>query len=315
MAEIQNGACNQQMRLETRNKQRRWLKIAAIVLTLLVIAYIGICIYVADKLSHPTRKALTTNPGNYGLTYENIDFKSTVDNILLKGWFVDTPGTKRTILMMHGRNSTKDNRISMEVMQGLAARGYDIFTFDFRAHGESGGDRYSLGPWETRDVAGALAYLKTRGIDHVGALAYSMGAATEILAAPDHPEMTALALDSPFSDLPALLDKELPRNSRLPGFFNPGILLAGQVFFGLNLLDTKPVRQMAQLKDRPILLIHGDADQLVPVNQAYELQKAAEGNPNFSLWIVPGAAHVGAFDVNKQDYLDRVGAFFDKYLK
>jgi pimeloyl-ACP methyl ester carboxylesterase len=302
--------------MQTQPRKRRlWLRIAGIILALIVVAYLGISIYVADKLSHPTRKALTTNPGNYGMVYEKVDFGSTQDNIPLKGWFVDTPGTTRTILMMHGRNSTKDNRISMGVMQGLAAHGYDIFTFDFRAHGESGGDRYSLGQWETRDVAGALDYLKSRGIDHVGALAYSMGASTELLAAPDHPEMNALALDSPFSDLQALLDKELPKNSGLPGFFNPGILLMGQTVLGLNLLDNKPVHQMAQLGNRPVLLIHGDADQLVPVGQAYDLQKAAANDPNFTLWVVPGAAHVGAFDVNKQAYLDKVDAFFDKNLK
>ncbi|MEO8287853.1 MAG: alpha/beta hydrolase [Chloroflexota bacterium] len=302
--------------MQTATRKRRiWAKVLAVALVVLIVAYLGISVYVADKLSHPTRKSLTTDPSKYGMQYENVDFSSTVDNVPLKGWFIDTPGTTRTLLVMHGRNSTKDNRIDMEVMQGLTARGYDIFTFDFRAHGDSGGDRYSLGPWETRDVAGALAWLKGHGVDHVGALAYSMGAATEILSAPDHPEMTALVLDSPFSDLPALLDKELPRASGLPGFFNPGILLMGQLVFGLNLLDTKPVRQIAELKERPIFLIHGDADQLVPVAQAYELQKAASGDPNFTLWIVPGAAHVGSFDVNKQEYLTRVGDFFDKNLK
>jgi uncharacterized protein len=302
------------MNKPSRRRSGLLTRVLVTLLIALVLVYAGISVYVADKLSHPTRRALTSTPADYGMTYSDVDFASTVDNIPLKGWFMDSPGDK-TILVMHGRNSTKDNRVAMETSRSLYQRGYDIFTFDFRAHGESGGDRYSLGPWEVRDVAGALNYLKSKGVTQVGGLAYSMGASTEILAAPDHPEIKALVADSPFADLSALLDKELPKNSGLPSLFNPGILAAGQVVFGLNLLDNKPERQMAQLKDRPVFLIHGDADALVPVSHAYRFQQAAANDPNFTLWIVPGAAHVGSYDVEKEEYLNRVGDFFDKNLK
>src|ERR671936_2186954 len=93
---------------------------------------------------------------------------------------IDSPGT-RTILVMHGSNSTRNNYICMEVSRALVQHGYDVLTFDFRGHGESGGSVGSLGQWEARDVAGALAYLQGRGITEGGAFALSMGAATGLL--------------------------------------------------------------------------------------------------------------------------------------
>ncbi|HUP28519.1 MAG TPA: alpha/beta fold hydrolase [Chloroflexia bacterium] len=299
----------------TRSRRRVTVRIAIAALAFVLVSYLGISGYVADKLSHPARKVLGNTPDTYGLKYEAVQFSSTGDGIQLKGWFIDSPGNN-AILMMHGRNGIRDDAGigMMEVAQALVKDNYDVLTFDFRAHGQSGGDRYSLGKWETRDIAGALNYLKGRGVGHIGTLAYSMGAATELLAAPDHPEMEALIADSAFADLPRLLEKELPKASGLPSFFNPGIYLVGQSIFGIDLLSNKPLESMPLLKERPVLLIHSTTDELIPVDHAYQLQAAGEGNPNLALWVAPGSGHVKAFKNNKTEYLNKVLGFFDRYL-
>jgi uncharacterized protein len=294
-------------------RRNRLVRVLLVIVAILVIGYIAACGIVADKLSHPTRKALTHTPTEYGMKYEDVQFNSTVDNIALKGWYIDSPGSK-VIVMMHGRNSTRDGGDLMPIASALYKQNYDVLTFDFRAHGESGGERYSLGAWETRDVAGALNYLKGRGVQQVGTIAFSMGAATELLAAPDHPEMKALVSDSAYADLGALMDVQLPKNSNLPGFFNPGILLMVRLLYGIDVPGTRPVESMARLGDRPLFIIHGDKDDLVPVSQAYDLQKAAAADKNMSMWIVPGAGHTGSYGVAPQEYVQRVLAFYGKYL-
>lgn len=284
------------------------------VLVLVLMGYFGISAVVADKLSHPTRHAITRNPTDIGLKYENVQFNSTVDNVPLKGWYLDSPGSK-VIVMMHGRNGTRDGGDMLTIASLLVKHNYDVLTFDFRAHGESGGERYSLGSWATRDVAGALAYLKGRGVNEVGTLAFSMGAATELLAAPDHPEMKALVSDSAFSDLGALLDKELPRNSGLPGIFNPGILFMVRAQYGIDIPGTKPRDALARLGDRPVLLIHSQEDELIPVSHAYDLQKMGAADHNLQLWIAPGSGHTRAYRNNPDEYMSRLLAFYDKYLR
>lgn len=294
--------------------RRRMGPLLAVTLLVLLSAYLLVCGVAADRLSQAYRRPLGTTPAAYGLPYEEVAFMSAVDAVPLKGWLIGTPGAP-TVLALHGRNSARDDGNIMTVAQELVRHGYSVFTFDFRTHGESGGSRYSLGMLETRDVAGALQYLEGRGVEKIGALGFSMGASVGLLSLRDHPEIRAYVSDSAYADLPALLDVEMPKATRLPSFFTPGILLAGKLFYGIDLSNTKPEREMARLGNRPLLLIHGEGDELIPVSHAYALQKAGAGNPNLAVWIVPGAGHVQAVNLAREEYLGRVVSFFDQHLR
>jgi pimeloyl-ACP methyl ester carboxylesterase len=289
------------------------LTIAIAVPILAVVVYLGISAYVFNQLSHPHRSPVTTTPAEYRLAYQDVEFSST-DGIPLSGWYIDSPGSK-VIVMMHGREGVRDGPPAMDIAALLAAHNYDVFMFDFRAHGNSGGDRYSLGQLEVRDVAGALDYLKARGVTAVGAFATSMGGATELRAAADHPEIKAIVTDSSFADLPELLETELPRASGLPSWFNPGIYLMGNLMFGIDLRSNKPAEVLAQLGDRPVFVIHSEVDTNIPVSHAYKLQAAGANNPNLQFWVAPGEGHCRAFMNNEEEYSRRLLEFYDKYLK
>jgi uncharacterized protein len=236
-----------------------------------------------------------------------------VDNIPLKGWFINSSGDK-TILVLHGQSSVKDNYINMEVSKALVEHGYDILMFDFRGHGESGGDTGSLGEWETRDIEGALAYLNSKGIPEVGSLGYSMGASAELLAAPDHPEIRAIVADSAFADLFSIVDSERQKVG-VPSFFDSGILFMTKLLYGLDLLDNEPKRAISRLGNQPVLLIHASNDPLIPVSETYELQKAGAANSQLQLWVAPANGHVASFADNREEYLQRVIGFFDEFLR
>jgi uncharacterized protein len=279
---------------------------------LVIVAYFAVSGYGAYAITHPVRRPPKTTPAAYGMLYESVTFNSVPDNILLKAWFIDSPGT-RTILVLHGESSSKDNYINMEVGKALYQQGYDLFMFDFRAHGESGGDIGSIGQFETRDVAGALAYLKTRGVTQVGAIGWSMGAATLLNTAPDHPEISAIVSDSSFSSLMPMIDIERDQ-MHAPALFDPSIVLMSRLMYGIDITANQPRKAIAQIGDRPVLLIHSSGDPLIPTSQAEELKQAGAGDPNLEMWIAPAVGHVNAFASNRQEYLDRVEAFFHKYL-
>jgi fermentation-respiration switch protein FrsA (DUF1100 family) len=145
-------------------------------------------------------------------------------------------------------------------------------------------------------------------------LAHSMGASAGLLTAPDHPEMRAIVADSAYADLFTILDRERSKVWGLSSLFNPGILLISKAVYGVDPLTTEPKRAVARLGDRPVLLIHSSVDDLIPVSEAYKLQKAGASDPNLQLWVAPGSGHVTAFADNRQEYLNRVLVFFDKYL-
>ncbi len=299
-------------------RRRRILLIAASVIAVILIGgYFGISAYAADKLSRPERFALTSTPSQYGLQYEDVTFNSTVDNIKLSGWYIDSPGDK-VIIMMHGRNGRRDGGDALEIASKIAAHNYDVFMFDFRAHGASDGERFSMGQWEVRDVEGALNYLKGRGVTTIGAHSTSMGGSPLLYAAVDHPEMKVLVTDSSFADLAPILETELPKASGLPAFFNPGIFFMGKVMLGIDLSANKPAEAVAKLGDRPLLIIHSSGDteaDTIPVSHAIALQKAGANNPNLELWLAPGEGHCKAYANNKDEYMARVLGFYDKNLK
>ncbi|MDQ2807373.1 MAG: alpha/beta fold hydrolase, partial [Chloroflexota bacterium] len=202
----------------------------------------------------------------------------------------------------------------MDIAHGLLDQGYNVFTIDFRAHGLSGGDRYSIGDWERRDVAGALAYLQSHGAGPIGAMGFSMGAGTLLRTTPDHPELRAVVLDSPFSDLEPIIERHFTEVSGLPPIFMPGILQAAQGLFGMDVLDNKPQQEMARLGSRPVFLIHSTGDDYIPVSQAYTLQAIGAADPHFQSWIGTGSAHVQMFKDHRAEYMQRVLAFFGTYL-
>jgi pimeloyl-ACP methyl ester carboxylesterase len=293
--------------------RKRLLKIVLAVAVVAVVAYLGVSVAVAYNLTHPSRSPLKTTPAQYGLAYEEVNFRSEGDNVPLGGWLVN-PGGKPTVVIMHGSGSNRANYINMEVAKALVAHGYSVFLFDFRGQGASGGDTGGLGEWETRDLGGALTYLKTRGVDQLGTIGYSMGAATELLAAPNSPEIRAIVADSSFSDLLSMIDRER-ESMGIPNIFNPGVLLAAKSMFDLDVAADDPKQAISRLGDRPVLLIHATGDSLIPASQAVELQKAGAADPNLQLWLAPANGHVAAFADNKEEYLSRVIGFFDKYLQ
>ncbi len=302
-------------RKRTRSLRRTVAKQGIIAGALGASVYLAVCAYAAGRLSVATRVALVSTPADYGLPYESVQFPSAVDGVALKGWLVGA-GTGKTILMLHAKDGKRDDPTIglLDIAKALVQHGYSVFAFDFRGHGESGGTRFGLGTLETRDVAGALRYLKTRGIGEVGTLGFSLGAVTALNSAPGHPEMRAVVADSSFADVLPLLDDDLPKATSLPEFFAPGLVFMSRVLYGIDLANDKPARAVARLGNRPLLLIHGAADIYVPVGDAYVLQRAGAPNPNLRLWIVPGAEHVRAFKQFPQEYLSRVIGFFDEYL-
>ena len=284
---------------------------------LVAVTWAGVALTVAETLTRPRRQAAAHAPAEAKLVHENVTFRSTGDGIELRGWFLPAAGSDRVVVIVHGRNSNRAGLRGQYVRHAaaLVARGYNALLFDLRAHGESGGVRYTLGAAERRDVLGAAAWLQTRGFaaERTGFWAHSMGAAAVLLAAADTPDVRAIVADSGFARLEDLLDRELPRASGLPGLFNPAILFFTRTLFGADAAVVNPIEAVAGLPRGSLFVIHGEADGLVPVEHARRIAAAA-GPAAHDLWIVPGARHDRVWEVVGDRYESRVLAFFDEKL-
>jgi len=294
-----------------RSAFRRLRALAPAVLVLLVLAYFGISYLAADLLTRPTNHADAIDARL--VSPRAVAWSSrTADGLTLRGWYCPTQGHRRLIVLVHGMGASWDKMAA--IGRALHGRGYSILLFDLRGHGRSDPARLSMGRREREDIRAVLAWAGAEGYtpDRIGWLGHSLGASTLLLEAARNPDIQVAVMDSPFGDLPDLLDRQLPKHSHLPRWFNPGILFVAHRAFGVRTDDLRPIRLASAWGTRPLLLIHGESDSIVPVRQAYALADAL--GPACESIVLPGVEHVRAFRANPSGYVTRVDGFFDEHL-
>lgn len=315
----------------------RLIATVLIVSSSITFLYMGLSVYVATQLGYEAPKPITETPAKYQLQYRDVSFPAREDGVKLKGWFV--PGrlsggrltTARTIIIVHGtrQNRATPNDGLIELTNIFVTAGFAVLGFDMRGTGESQPAPLTLGYFEQRDVLGAVDFLQSGPIPYpelgrptiIGGWGISMGAATLLMATAREPAIKAVVSDCAYSDIVPILQREVHVRSGLPEALTPGVLLAARALYGVDYYAVRPVDVVASIAPRPILFIHGDADQYVPFADMQQLAAAAQTGfqAQVQTWAVPGADHARSFKstVNgpfNPAYGPRVVQFFTKSL-
>ena len=231
----------------------------------------------------------------------------------LSGWYVSPPSGGAVILVCHGFGTNR--REGQDLLPWLTAAGYGALLFDFQGHGESDGVVTTVGAREVDDVLGAVAFVQQReGHDvPLAALGFSMGASVLIVAAARCQAIRGLVLDSAFATLRRAIARSFRLFFRLPPtvFTRPTIWFAER-FTGARVGDVEPIRSIAEIAPRPVLIVQGTDDPIVDPEDSLLLYAAAR-EPK-ELWRIDAAGHVGARSVEPNGYRERVLALFERAL-
>lgn len=283
------------------------MKLIAVLFSALFLTSTGPVLLISYKQTmdylHPARQ---TSSGDLlranGIEFEEVEL-TTEDNVRLSAWYTP-PKNGAVILVAHGYGASR-----FEDYHALFANhGYGVVSWDFRAHGESGGEFSSLGYYEVLDAKAALDFaLAQPGVDHVGAWGGSMGAVTMIRATAQYPEIEALVADSPFATLEDELDLRVP----FP-VMRSLIRFFAERASGVTVDSVRPVDDIARISPRPVFLIQGMGDGMVPLNSAERIYEAA-GEPR-QLWTENDVPHLNMYTFYETRYIKRVLKFFDEYL-
>lgn len=284
-----------------------WARLILVTVFVLLAASAGLMIYFSYRQAmnylHPARQTVSTAllQAN-GIEYQEVELL-TEDNVRLSAWYTP-PQNGTVILVAHGYG---DKRIE-SFYELFASQGYGVVAWDFRVHGESEGDFSSLGYFEVLDAKAALDFaLAQPGVEHVGAWGGSMGAVTMIRATAQYPEIEALVADSPF----VTLEEEM--NLRVPfPVIRSLIRFFAERESGVTLDQVRPVDDIALISPRPVFLIQGMSDGMVPLDSAQRLYDAA-GEPR-QLWLENDVPHLSMYSYYKMMYTNRVIGFFEEYL-
>ena len=271
-------------------------------------AYLGVGLLVAARLSTPAPEPV--GPAPPGLAVKEVAFEGT-DGVPLSAWWVPPPpggAPGRAAVLVHGWGGNRSDEYVRETAPLYAEAGYGVLMLDLRGHGESGGERRTLGYREVRDVRGALSWLEGEGFDPGGVVlhGWSMGGATIVRSAPGT-GVAAVVEEAGYAELLPLLDDNLPRSSGLPRAFNLGTYLAAKLFLDFDPWAVRPKEDAARLREEniPFYIIHSTADETVPYDEHAKL--FARANPDAALWTLRGYKHVGAHE--HPEYGTRLSTF------
>ncbi|HMI86996.1 MAG TPA: alpha/beta fold hydrolase [Polyangiaceae bacterium] len=225
----------------------------------------------------------------------------------VRGWFIGS-SNGAAVLLLHGSDADR-SQLAPEAHL-LARHGYGVLLFDWPGHGESGG----AVTWDENERAALRAALdftsRARGVDaeRIGVFAFSMGTMIAIQVAARDERVAALAVEGAFADA----NEELRHEFRHWGALSEWPALWTAHWLGMKYNELRPRDVIAAIAPRPVFVIAGTADEIVPPAQSRALFDAAH-EPK-SWWLVSGATHRRFRDAAGPVYEEKLVGFFDDKL-
>ncbi|MEM4699722.1 MAG: alpha/beta fold hydrolase [Candidatus Nezhaarchaeales archaeon] len=222
-------------------------------------------------------------------------FRSFDETELRGHLFLPGEGRFPTVCLCHGipvSPREPGDRGYADVAEAFCRRGVAALHFNFRGVGLSGGE-FDLLAWPA-DLEAAIDFLYNHeSVDRsrLGVAGFSGGALAALYVASRDPRVKALALCATPADTSKITLERAEetvamarRSGSLRGVDRPGAALKlKRDFEALN-----PLSLISSVAC-PVLILHGEADELIPPSQAEELYRLARGPKR--LRIVKGAGH------------------------
>lgn len=250
------------------------------------------------KFQFPDKENAGLTPKSFDLAYEDVAFESS-DGIPLKGWWVPAQNPKGSVVLVHGLNRSRIEMVKKTPF--IVKEGWNALLFDLRHHGESGGDRTTLGFKEKEDVKAALALARAKSPGPVVVWGVSLGGASATFAASEDPQVGGLVCDSSYRSLRDTVSHHvvMARGFRWWTRLIPRWPAADAAVFwmgrrgGFDPDQVDVVAAAHKLNGRPALFVCNSDDRRMPKEIAFELKDAA--GPRARVLVVPGTSHGGAY--------------------
>jgi putative redox protein len=206
------------------------------------------------------------------------------------------PGTSVPgLLITHGfPNANQGGRLSARSFPELAERiatemGWMVLVFTFRGCGDSEGD-FSLQGWLDDLLAAARHLRQVEGVRGVWTAGYGTGGAMGICAAAVDPEIrgvAAMGAPADFDDW-ASHPRRLLLHARDTGMIRSPSFPAAFDVWAREIRSVRAVAAISEVAPRPVLLIHGSDDDVVPV---FDARVLADAHGDADLRVIEGGGH------------------------
>ena len=236
-------------------------------------------------------------PSDHGLAYEDVVFPSG-DN-RLHGFLLRAQGVRRgTILHCHGNAGNVTSHFPLIAF--LVRAGYDVLVFDYAGFGRSEGkpSLHGLGA----DARAALGYLLKRNdldLTRLVVFGQSLGGAAAAAVA-EHPAIRCLILEATFTTF-----REMARATFIGRALLPIVSLV--------IPEGGPAAHLENFAPRPILILHGNEDTVVPVKFSHLLHALVKSHGR--LVIEKDVDHLIAGGTEVPAFANAMLMFLDEHLQ
>jgi uncharacterized protein len=223
------------------------------------------------------------------------------------------------MILCHGFSSSKEGRTRETLEQRYNELGVATFRFDFFGHGESEGDFAEITVSKgVDDIRSAVTFLNELGYTKIGLFGASYGGNTAFLAAAQVPELFVLVLKCPVSDnigesiaQSTNITREKWKKQGYTEYKHEfGTNTKVNYTFYTDPMNTIGYQEAAKI-NIPTLIVHGDADTLVPIEQSKKLHNLIKKS---KLIIVPGCDHMFSKEELWQQSIEEFVSFVKKHL-
>ena len=299
------------------------LLVAALAWAIIVILFVSAVLFVIGPgmLLQPYRRTIEyyrkhtpiLHPSDLGLLHEDVTLK-TPEGIALSCWLIRAPEEPRgTVIYLHGVSECKI--VGLPMAGRLHEMGYNVFLYDSRRHGDSGGKYCTYGFYEKHDARTVISYLTGRTdlrTGRIGLFGTSMGAAVAIQVAAIDTRVVALVAESGFATLRTIFDDYQKRMIMLPWHYLRNIVIRRSEHLAhFKASAVSPLEAVTRVHV-PVFILHGTADTLIDAR--YSSMVFARANEPKELWLIAGAKHNNMADMGGEEYRRRVLGFFATHL-
>ena len=257
-----------------------------------------------------------SSPAALGLKAEEVRI-ATANARQLHAWLIRAPQQEQerdrpqaAVVVVHGWGGNA--ALMLPLARPLHEAGFAALFIDTRCHGASDDDRFTSLPRFAEDAEHAFAWLAAQpGIDpqRIALLGHSVGAGAVLFAASRTPQVAAVVSVAAFSH-PVAMMRRLLAAKRLPerplGRYIRDYV---QKTIGHRFDDIAPLTTIARIR-RPVLLVHGEDDEVVPIVEARQIY-AARGDTPVELMTIAGN-HDSFADL--EGHIDQLTGFLQRAL-
>lgn len=259
------------------------------------------------------KRTTILHPSDLRLPYEDVTLK-TPEGIPLRCWLIPAGDDARgTVVYLHGVSECRI--VGLPIAKLLHGLGYNVFLYDSRRHGDSGGNYCTYGFYEKHDAVSVISHLLGRAdirVGRIGLFGTSMGAAVALqVAAIDH-RVVAVVAESGFATLRTIFDDYQKRMIKLPWHYLRNLVIRRSEHLAHFRANAVSPREAVKEIHVPLFVLHGTADDLIACR--YSEMVFANANPPKELWLIEGARHDNMAEVGGEEYTRRILGFFERYV-